>query len=102
MSFIIFVSSFFSIFNKSHNFFLRKFYNENKYILIFSSIVIGLRILGFPCNQFLNQMPESDGDEMVCHLQKEKADFGDVFAKVSSFLLCSSVNCMRIVIKGDL
>jgi len=42
----------------------------------------GLRILGFPCNQFLNQMPESDGDEMVCHLQKEKADFGDVFAKI--------------------
>lgn len=27
-------------------------------------------------------MPETDGDEMVCHLEKEKADFGDIFAKV--------------------
>lgn len=43
----------------------------------------GLRILGFPCNQFAGQMPENDGDEMICHLQKEKAEFGDIFAKVS-------------------
>jgi len=43
----------------------------------------GLRILGFPCNQFAGQMPESDGDEMVCHLQKEKAEFGDIFAKIN-------------------
>ncbi|XP_055305948.1 uncharacterized protein LOC129570392 isoform X1 [Sitodiplosis mosellana] len=43
----------------------------------------GLRILGFPCNQFAGQMPEGDGDEMVCHLQKEKADFGDIFAKIN-------------------
>nr|ABD83336.1 phospholipid glutathione peroxidase [Mayetiola destructor] len=42
----------------------------------------GLRILGFPCNQFNGQMPEGDGEETVCHLQKEKADFGDIFAKI--------------------
>lgn len=47
--------------------------------------VIGLRILGFPCNQFAGQMPEGDGDEMICHLQKEKAEFGDIFAKVSYY-----------------
>lgn len=39
--------------------------------------------MGFPCNQFAGQMPEGDGDEMICHLQKEKAEFGDIFAKVS-------------------
>lgn len=27
-------------------------------------------------------MPEGDGEETVCHIQKEKADFGDIFAKV--------------------
>lgn len=42
----------------------------------------GLRILSFPCNQFAGQMPESDGDDMVCHLKKENANVGDVFAKV--------------------
>lgn len=30
-------------------------------------------------------MPEADGDEMVCHLQKEKAEFGDIFKKVGTF-----------------
>lgn len=47
----------------------------------------GLRILGFPCNQFAGQMPENDGDDMVCHLQKENASFGDVFAKVTEISL---------------
>lgn len=28
-------------------------------------------------------MPESDGDEMVCHLQKQQAEFGDIFAKIN-------------------
>jgi len=42
----------------------------------------GLRILAFPCNQFASQMPESDGDEMVCHLKEQNADFGDVFARI--------------------
>jgi len=43
----------------------------------------GLRILGFPCNQFAGQMPESDGDDMVCHLKQQQAEFGDIFAKVN-------------------
>jgi len=42
----------------------------------------GLRILGFPCNQFSSQMPENDGDEMICHLKKANADFGDIFQKI--------------------
>lgn len=28
-------------------------------------------------------MPEGDGDEMVCHLKEQNAEFGDVFAKVT-------------------
>jgi len=43
----------------------------------------GLRILGFPCNQFGSQMPESDGDEMVCHLREQNAEFGDIFQKIN-------------------
>ncbi|XP_031633811.1 probable phospholipid hydroperoxide glutathione peroxidase isoform X2 [Contarinia nasturtii] len=43
----------------------------------------GLRILGFPCNQFAGQSPENDGDEMVCQLEKDKGEFGDVFAKIN-------------------
>lgn len=43
----------------------------------------GLRILGFPCNQFAGQMPEGDGDDMVCHLKQQNADFGDIFAKIN-------------------
>jgi glutathione peroxidase-family protein len=39
-------------------------------------------LLSFPCNQFSNQMPEADGEEMVCHLRQSNADLGDVFAKV--------------------
>ncbi|XP_013110656.1 uncharacterized protein LOC106089368 isoform X1 [Stomoxys calcitrans] len=42
----------------------------------------GLKILNFPCNQFGSQMPESDGEAMVCHLRDAKADIGDVFKKV--------------------
>lgn len=43
----------------------------------------GLRILAFPCNQFGSQMPEEDGEEMVCHLKQQNADFGEVFAKIN-------------------
>ncbi|XP_037904339.1 probable phospholipid hydroperoxide glutathione peroxidase isoform X3 [Hermetia illucens] len=43
----------------------------------------GLRILSFPCNQFGGQMPEANGEEMVCHLRDAKADVGDVFAKIN-------------------
>jgi len=43
----------------------------------------GLRILSFPCNQFGSQMPENDGDEMVCHLKSANAEVGDVFAKIN-------------------
>ncbi|XP_011292387.1 uncharacterized protein LOC101896012 isoform X2 [Musca domestica] len=42
----------------------------------------GLKILNFPCNQFGSQMPESDGEAMVCHLRDAKADIGDVFKKI--------------------
>lgn len=42
----------------------------------------GLKILNFPCNQFGSQMPEGDGEAMVCHLRDAKADIGDVFQKV--------------------
>nr|ALF39395.1 GPx [Delia antiqua] len=42
----------------------------------------GLKILNFPCNQFGSQMPEADGEAMVCHLRDAKADIGDVFQKV--------------------
>jgi len=43
----------------------------------------GVKILAFPCNQFANESPEQDGEEMVCHLQKNKADIGDIFKKVN-------------------
>ncbi|XP_034651067.1 probable phospholipid hydroperoxide glutathione peroxidase [Drosophila subobscura] len=42
----------------------------------------GLRILNFPCNQFGQQMPESDGQQMVDHLRQVEARIGHVFAKV--------------------
>lgn len=32
-------------------------------------------------------MPEGDGEEMVCHLKTQSAEFGDVFAKVTNFLI---------------
>lgn len=44
----------------------------------------GLRILAFPCNQFASQMPEANGEEMVCHLKKANANIGDIFAKVNT------------------
>lgn len=43
---------------------------------------IGLRMLSFPCNQFASEMPEDDGEQMVCHLRSANADVGDVFQKV--------------------
>lgn len=45
-------------------------------------MILGVKILAFPCNQFANESPEKDGEEMVCHLQKANADIGDVFKKV--------------------
>ncbi|XP_034655313.1 probable phospholipid hydroperoxide glutathione peroxidase isoform X3 [Drosophila subobscura] len=42
----------------------------------------GLTILNFPCNQFNSQMPEADGEAMVCHLRDSKADIGEIFARV--------------------
>ncbi|KAL7732044.1 hypothetical protein ACLKA6_015807 [Drosophila palustris] len=42
----------------------------------------GLTILNFPCNQFNSQMPEADGEAMVCHLRDSKADIGELFAKI--------------------
>ncbi|XP_058059534.1 uncharacterized protein LOC131210323 isoform X1 [Anopheles bellator] len=40
------------------------------------------KVLSFPCDQFGGQMPEQDGEEMVCHLRSAKANVGDVFAKI--------------------
>lgn len=40
-------------------------------------------LLSFPCNQFASQMPEADGEAMVCHLKSANADVGDVYAKVN-------------------
>lgn len=40
------------------------------------------KILSFPCNQFGSQAPEKDGEEMVCHLAKASANFGDLFKKI--------------------
>ncbi|XP_068146941.1 uncharacterized protein Gpxl [Drosophila tropicalis] len=42
----------------------------------------GLRILNFPCNQFGQQMPESDGKAMMEHLIKRNLQIGDIFAKI--------------------
>ncbi|XP_073835934.1 glutathione peroxidase homolog with thioredoxin peroxidase activity isoform X2 [Musca autumnalis] len=42
----------------------------------------GLKILNFPCNQFGSQMPEGDGEAMVCHLRDANANIGDVFKKI--------------------
>lgn len=42
-----------------------------------------LRILSFPSNQFNGQMPEGDGDEMLCHLKARNVDLGNILAKVS-------------------
>lgn len=50
---------------------------------IFTDFIISdVKILSFPCNQFANEMPEKDGEEMVCHLKKANANVGDVFKKV--------------------
>lgn len=43
---------------------------------------MGLEILNFPCNQFASQMPEEDGEAMLCHLRDAKANIGDIFQKV--------------------
>lgn len=42
----------------------------------------GLRMLSFPCNQFSSEMPQADGEEMVCHLASAKADVGELFKKI--------------------
>lgn len=41
-----------------------------------------IRMLAFPCSQFMNQMPEGDGDEMLCHLKSKNAAPGAIMAKV--------------------
>lgn len=51
---------------------------SQKYFYFFFS---GVKILAFPCNQFSNEMPENDGEEMMCSLKKSNADFGDIFQK---------------------
>lgn len=43
---------------------------------------MGLEILNFPCNQFASQMPEEDGEPMLCHLRDAKANIGEIFQKV--------------------
>lgn len=47
------------------------------------AFVTEIRMLSFPCNQFNNQMPEGDGDEMLCHLKSKSAAPGAIMAKVS-------------------
>lgn len=44
---------------------------------------VEIRMLAFPCNQFLNQMPYGDGDEMLCHLKSRNAAPGAIMAKVT-------------------
>ncbi|XP_055305953.1 uncharacterized protein LOC129570393 [Sitodiplosis mosellana] len=41
-----------------------------------------LRVLSFPSNQFGGQMPEGDGDEMLCHLKSRNAAPGGILAKI--------------------
>lgn len=52
-------------------------YNQSIYLLTDFSI------LSFPCNQFGKQMPQSDGEDMMCHLEKRNANVGDVFQKIT-------------------
>ncbi|XP_055326692.1 uncharacterized protein LOC129580368 [Sitodiplosis mosellana] len=40
------------------------------------------QILSFPCNQFGSQMPQKDGEDMMCHLEKRNVKVGDVFQKI--------------------
>lgn len=47
-------------------------------------LYIGLRIVAFPSNQFISQMPEADGDEVMKHLKENNVEFDLVMAKVSS------------------
>lgn len=51
-------------------------------IFIWFFFIADFQILSFPCNQFANESPEKDGEEMVCSLKKANADVGDVFKKV--------------------
>lgn len=56
---------------------------RNHFLLINKTNWISdVKILSFPCNQFANEMPEKDGEEMVCHLKKANANVGDVFKKI--------------------
>lgn len=47
----------------------------------------GLRIVAFPCKQFGEQMPEQNGEDMICHLRNENAEIGDIMAKVESSII---------------
>lgn len=60
----------------------RKFFNIYLFICMMA-FVTEIRMLSFPCNQFNNQMPEGDGDEMLCHLKSKSAAPGAIMAKVS-------------------
>lgn len=51
------------------------------YLCIFS--ISELRILSFPSNQFGGQMPEGDGDEMLCHFKVRSAEPGGILAKIN-------------------
>lgn len=41
--------------------------------------------MAFPSNQFISQMPEADGDEVMKHLKENNVEFDLVMAKVSKF-----------------
>lgn len=58
------------------------FWSKISKFVVFIIAFTDVQILSFPCNQFANEMPEKDGEEMVCHLQKASANVGDVFKKV--------------------
>lgn len=45
--------------------------------------IADFKILSFPCNQFGSQMPQKDGEDMMCHLEKREANVGDVFKKIN-------------------
>ena len=61
----------------------KKIWKFRQIVLILFFKFLDFDILSFPCNQFANEMPEADGEEMVCHLRSQNADLGDVYAKVN-------------------
>lgn len=58
----------------------------------------------------MNQMPEGDGDEVLCHLKQKNADPGAIFAKVNQThiqlfpneFLCNEKNFLiQVNVNGD-